>query len=219
LAVLTAVDSSEETPDYVQELVQWASQIIVEAAEGEWQEGLAKSDGSPLLTLAAAVAGRAGAPSAVPNLASALHGHHQSLMVGEDVWKPDADTFSSITRLIGGPARKAEASAVCADLEGKDGVVDASLFSTYGKFLEEERSFRTHQKLPYFVERAVAANQWESVSWIVDLATKHPETFKDSGRKEEIEHLRTSVESKVAEFEANGTDPPENLQALAALLR
>jgi hypothetical protein len=218
LSVLSAVDASEEAPDYIAELVQWASQIIVGVPQADWEAGLLQAEGSPLLELANAVAGRPGTAGAVPNLASALHRHHQSLMSGEDVWMPDADRFASITRLIGGPARKAEASAVCADLEGKDGVVDPSFFKTYGKFLQDERSFRTHQKLPYFIERAVAADEWESVSGIVDLAKRHSDTVDESHRQDELQHLKTSVASKIAELKANDIDPPMALHDLANLL-
>jgi hypothetical protein len=94
--------------------------------------------------------------------------------------------------------------------------VDPALFTTYGDFLASERQFRVHQKLPNFIERLVAQNDWNGVQWIVDTARAHRDTVEHAKKWEsELEHLRNKVNEKLAEL---GDEAPEVLGDLAGLL-
>ena len=104
---------------------------------------------------------------------------------------------------------------MAAALEGRDGRVGPALFPTYDMFLSGERDFRTHQKLPNFLERAVANDEWDSVAWFVKIADEHPDALAATGRGDEIENLKNRVSVKLDE---GGESVREELKRLADLL-
>jgi hypothetical protein len=79
---------------------------------------------------------------------------------------------------------------LCAELEGRDGQVGPELFPTYGEFLGGEKGFRSHPKLPNVIERFVARDQWPVVAWFVELAERENDAFNETGRRDEMNHLR-----------------------------
>jgi hypothetical protein len=216
LAIVTLAASAGEK--YVKEIQGWAEGILKDTSSADWQAVLLSPDGGPILKLALEVADGADAPVDPPGLSDALHAHSQALAAGETAWQPDAETFGKLTSTLGAGARKVVASQLSASLEGRDGKVGSGLFATYGTFLASEQEFRTHAKLPNFIERAVAHDEWDSVEWIVGLSRDHADTLQTKGRKEEIKHLRTRVVEKLGELSEAESEPPEALTALSELL-
>jgi hypothetical protein len=197
----------------------WASGIIKGTAATAWQAALENPGGDPILGVAVALAGYAEAPTDPLGLSDALHSHFQTLAAGAPAWQPDSATFAKLTSLLGAPARRVLASQLCAELEGRDGRVGPSLFTTYGTFLANEAAFRSHAKLPNFIERAVANDEWGSVEWIVEVARKYPDTLLPKNRKKEMEHLRNRVAGRISELSEAGSNPPDALGALSKLLQ
>ncbi len=218
LALIALEAIPESGNDYSADVRTWASGIVKDASATNWQTALATPADDPILSLAVALAGTAEAPSDPPGLSDALHSHFQALATGVAAWQPDSATFAKLTSLLGVSARKVLASELCAELEGRDGSVGSDLFTTYGIFLAGEPAFRSHAKLPNFIGRAVAHDEWGSVQWIVEVAQKHADTLQPKNRKEEIEHLQAKVSEKLTELSDAGTEPPAALTALSGLL-
>jgi hypothetical protein len=122
------------------------------------------------------------------------------------------ELLSPLTR----PARGALASQLCAGLGSHDAAVGEGLFTTYGAFLAGERLFRTHPKLPSFLERLVAHDDWPAIQWMAELGEQHRDAFQPKGREQEMTNLATRVMARV---EAFGDEPtPDALTRLQALL-
>jgi hypothetical protein len=204
----------EPEPGFLDEVLAWAIGIL-RSTPADWEAVLTTGDTEPLLALAVRVSGEKGAPTNPAGLQDALHAHFKALAAEETAWQPEGETFAKLTRLLRAPARRALASELCAELEGRDGQVGPQLFPTYGEFLAGEPAFRTHSKLPNVVERFVARDQWEIVRWFVELAETHPDTLDAANRQDEMENLRANVAERLA---SAGDDAPEPLRDLAALL-
>jgi hypothetical protein len=218
-ALALAVLSAAPSESYAPQLQAWASGIIKNTSSADWQAALGNPAGAPVLDLASEVSGWEGASLNPPGLSDALHSHFPALAAGEGAWQPDADVFARLTSLLSAAARKSVASQLCAALEGRDGQVAPGLFATYGTFLAGERDFRRHQKLPNFLERAVAQNEWDSVQWIVSLAKQHDDTLRSDEQKDATEYLRTRVKEKLSELaSAEEGEIPPALSSLSELL-
>ena len=89
------------------------------------------------------------------------------------------------------------------------------LFPTYGDFLGGDTAFRSHPKLPNVIERFVARDQWPIVGWFAQLATREPDAVDETGRRDEMEHLRQSVGERLG---ARGDEAPDELKRLGHLL-
>jgi hypothetical protein len=214
LAVLTA--SSSEPPEaYVGEIRVWARGIVNTGSEETWKAELGNPSGGPVLALALQLSGTPDAPIDPPGLKEALHTHSRALANAEPAWQPDPNVFTKLTSLLSPSARRVLASGLCAWLEGRDGDVGQGFIPTYGAFLGNEKSFRTHEKLPNFVGRLIARDAWTEVLWFVELAEGHPDTIQVKNRRDEIEQLTRTVKEKLASFEE---DPPEALVRLSRLL-
>ena len=156
-------------------LRSWANTLLKATDQAEWDTALRNPKGDPRLNVGLALAGTKDAPSGLGALGRALHPHFTAVINGDNVWQPDAATFAKLTKLLTAPNRRTLASQFCAELEGRDGSVSPGLVATYGDFLAEEATFRTHPKLPNVIERLVAHEQWPEVEWIVAVATR-PQT-------------------------------------------
>jgi hypothetical protein len=211
---LAAADG-EKVATYLSEVERAAATILRSATAADWETALRSTETQPLLSLAVRLAGIKAAPRNPTGLQDALHAHFQALAADEEAWHPDAATFAKLTRLLGGPARRVLASQLCAELEGRDGQVGPELFPTYGEFLGGETGFRSHPKLPNVVERFVARDQWPVVAWFVQLAEREEDALNETGRRDEMNHLREAVAERLR---STGDEAPEELKELGGLL-
>jgi hypothetical protein len=207
---------SEAGEAHAADVRAWGGELLKASTGAAWQAELATASGGPLIKLALELAGTHEAPSDPPGLFDALHVHFQSLASGDAAWQPSEVDFAKLTSLLGSPARKALAGELGAALEARDGKVAAGLFSTYGAFLAGQRDFRTHAKLPGFVARAMAHEEWESVEWYADLADAQQDTLESKGREDELEHLRQQVAEKLTQL--SDDEVPEALTRLAKVM-
>jgi KAP family P-loop domain len=211
---LSAADGEEVTP-YLGEVQKAAATILRSASAADWETALMSTETQPLLSLAVRLSGTKAAPRNPTGLQDALHADFQALAAEGEAWHPDGATFAKLTRLLGGPARRVLASQLCAELEGRDGQVGPQLFPTYGEFLAGETGFRSHPKLPNVVERFVARGHWPVVAWFVELAEREEDVLNETGRRDEMNHLREAVAERLR---ATGNEAPEELKKLGALL-
>lgn len=207
--------AATQQTDYASDVRTWAKKFVQGAPQADWLAALEDVSGGSLIPLALQLADTRNVPSNPSGLLDALHTHAQKLAAGEAVWQPNADTFAKLSNLLNASARGVLASQLCAGLEGRDGQISAGLFTTYGDFLAGERRFRTHPKLPNVIERLVAHDAWDSVSWVAELAKQHPDTLQSKGREDELKHLADRVAQKLEEV---GAEPPDALSTLATLL-
>jgi hypothetical protein len=157
----------------------------------------------PLLELTIMISrlGNTLAPSTY--LYEALHDHAKSLSSGAPVWSTDSTTFNDLANAIGSDSKKVLARESVGFLESRDGEIGSHFFSTYGDFLREEASFRTHPQLPTVVARLVAVGAWDKVDWFVSASHDYPDIFDPTGRESETEHLKRIVAGGLVEHAAS----------------
>jgi len=200
---------------YSQEITTWASGIVKATARDTWDNELGSTSGGPSLELATRLADTPDPPSDPSNLEDALHAHFELVAAEEEAWQPEGSAFDKLSGLLSAPARAVLADRLCTTLAEYHDGIGTGVFKTYGNFLGEEASFRTHEKLPLVVAGLVSHDDWDSVSWLVNLAERHLDTLRRDPSETHMEYLTVKVAAKVQEA---GDDPPPALSRLATLL-
>jgi len=148
-------------------------------------------------------------------LYDALHNHSKALAIGADVWTSDAKSFNDLVEAIGTDSSEILARQIAGFLENRDGDMGAGFLPTYGDFLREQKSFRTHEGLPTAISILVATGSWTNIGWFVDLSKAFPDVFESTGREAAIEHLKSTVKTKLSEL---SDAIPQQLGELAQVL-
>jgi hypothetical protein len=197
LAALGSIDAEPKVKRQA-DVWSWAKRLVKNASKEDWEAALQTDPPGALVDLALALVDGGKAPSEPRSLSDALYTHFQRLADGDrSSWQPDGSDFGGLTGLLSERARDVLASQLCANLEGRASVMDPSLLATYGDFLGDEQSFRSHPKLPNVVERFVANDDIDALTWVAGVAEREKETFRSTGRAREIENLIAKLDARI----------------------
>jgi hypothetical protein len=198
------------------EVANWASGLVGSATKDDWLAALTDVSGGSLVALSQKLHEQSVELHASSGLHDAVLEHAVVLQDGGAGWRPTGEVFKQLTDLLSEESQRVVASELCARLEARDGNFDLAFLSTYGDFLNNEASFREHQKLPNVIDTVVAHDRWDLLAWFVEMIDAHPDAAAETNRKAELDHLRTRVAEKM---EGLGDSPEPLLDQLSSLLR
>jgi hypothetical protein len=213
---LRLIDVDALSAEARSEVANWASGLVGSATKDDWLAALTDVSGGSLVALSQKLHEQSVELHASSGLHDAVLEHAVVLQDGGAGWRPTGEVFKQLTDLLSEESQRVVASELCARLEARDGNFDLAFLSTYGDFLNNEASFREHQKLPNVIDTVVAHDRWDLLAWFVEMIDAHPDAAAETNRKAELDHLRTRVAEKM---EGLGDSPEPLLDQLSSLLR